>query len=78
MWTENLNLLSQADKISNDWNDSEGYFFRPKSDGSYSNNTMIIRVKKAKCALRAKITFSQESSWRGKDQPSTQNKKTKK
>jgi hypothetical protein len=34
--------------------------------------------KKAKFALRAKITASQESSWKGKHQPSTQNKQTKK
>jgi hypothetical protein len=29
-----------------------------------------LKKKKAKFALRAKITASQESSWRGKHQPS--------
>jgi hypothetical protein len=42
------------------------------------NRSSGTMYRKAKFALRAKITASQESSWRGKHQPSTQNKQTKK
>jgi hypothetical protein len=48
MWKEKLKLLVQVDRISNEeamnnyWNDSEWYFVRPKSDGSYNTDTMII------------------------------------
>jgi hypothetical protein len=50
---------------------------------NYSDKTTILEErldtikKKAKFALRAKNTASQESSWRAKHQPSTQNKQTK-
>ena len=51
MWREKLKFLVQADRISNEkalnkyWNDSEQYFVRPKSDGSFDTNTIGIRVK---------------------------------
>ena len=52
MWKEKLKLLVQTNKISNKkamnkyWNDSEWYFVRQQSDGSYNTNTKIINVNK--------------------------------
>ena len=50
-WNEKLKLMVQVDKIRNEkpmikyWNDSEQNFVRLMSDGSYTTNIMIIRVK---------------------------------
>ena len=60
MLKEKLKLLVQADKISNEkamdkyWNDSEQYFVRPKSDGSFNTNTIGIRVKECEIVWMVK------------------------